>query len=268
MVFASAAFLAVHAPAMATSFTNGNFSSTTDSSLVNGQAINIYGSSSNNTTYSLSSWSQCTSTSGCPSGATLATGNGASALAFLYTYGAQAQSVSDSYGVNSFSLADSGAIPNTFPGACTTVTTGCGNYLALDGSSGNDMAIYQAITGLIPNATYELQFYVAAGQQSSFTLATTEDWAVYFGTSEQTTATINNPASPNDFTPWTLVTMLFTAQSTSQDLEFLAQGSASNPPIDFLADVVLTQTPEPSAFALMGAGMLTLLAVRKRRKKA
>jgi hypothetical protein len=186
----------------------------------------------------------------------------------LYTYGAQAQSVSDSYGVNSFSLADSGAIPKTFPGACTTVTTGCGNYLALDGSSGNNMAIYQAITGIIPNATYELQFYVAAGQQSSFTAATTEDWAVYFGTSEQTTTTINNPASPNDFTPWSLVTMLFTAQTASQDLEFLAQGSASDPPIDFLADIVLTQTPEPSAFALMGAGMLTLLAVRKRRKRA
>jgi hypothetical protein len=268
MAFAAAAFLAVHAPAMASSFTNGNFSSTSDSSLLNGQAINIYGSSSNNTTYSLSSWYQCTSTSGCPSGTTLATGNGSSALAFLYTYGAQAQSISDSYGTNSFSLSDSGAIPNTFPGACTTVTTGCGNYLALDGSSGNDMAIYQAITGLTVNANYALSFYVAAGQQNSFTLATTEDWAVYFGTSEQSTTTINNPASPNDFTPWSLVTMLFTAQSTTQDLEFLAQGSASDPPVDFLADVVLTQTPEPSAIALMGAGMLALGAVRKRRKRA
>ncbi len=238
---------------------------------MNGQAINIYGSSTNNTTYSVTGWSQClsTTTPACPSGTSLATGNGSSALAFLYTYGAQAQTVSDSYGVNGFSLADSGAIPNTYPGACTTVTNGCGNYLALDGSSGNDMAIYQSITGLTQNASYTLSFYVAAGQQSNFTMATTENWAVYFGTSEQNTTTINNPASPNDFTPWSLVTMLFTAQSTTQDLEFLAQGSASNPPIDFLADVTLnlTSTPEPSSIGLIGAGMLGLLALRRRRKR-
>jgi PEP-CTERM motif len=270
---AAAGFVAAQIPAMATSsFTNGNFLSTNDSSLLNGQAINIYGSSSNNTTYAVTGWSQClsTTTPACPSGTSLATGNGSSALAFLYTYGAQAQSVSDSYGVNGFTLSDTGAIPNTFPGACTTVTTGCGNYLVLDGSSGNDMAIYQSITGLTQNASYELQFYVAAGQQSGFTAATTEDWAVYFGTSEQSTTTINNPASPNDFTPWSLVTMFFTAQSTTQDLEFLAQGSSSNPPMDFLADVTLnlTATPEPSAIGLMGAGLLTLLAVGRRRKRA
>jgi hypothetical protein len=148
------------------------------------------------------------------------------------------------------------------------VTTGCGNYLALDGSSSNDMAIYQSITGLTPNATYALSFYVAAGQQNGFTAATTEDWAVYFGTSEQTTTTINNPASPTDYTPWSLVTMIFTAQSATQDLEFLAQGSSSDPPIDFLAEINLTATPEPSAIALMGVGVLTLVGVCRRRKRA
>jgi hypothetical protein len=243
---------------------NGNFASTSDSGLTNGQAINIYGSSTNNTTYSLTGWSQCTSSSGCPSGST-ATGNGSNALAFLYTYGSQADKISDSFGVNNFSLTDSSAIPNTYPGACTTPTTGCGNYLAIDGAPSYDMAIYQSVTNLTVGANYALTFYTAAGQQSGNTNATTEDWAVYFGTASLTTSVIDNPGG--SFTPWSLVTMNFTATTTSQILEFLAQGGpAGDPPMDLLADVVLTQTPEPSGMALVGVGMLSLLAVRRRRR--
>ena len=241
---------------------NGNFASTSDSNLVNGQTINVYGSSTYNTTYSLTGWSQCATNSGCPSGTT-ATGLGSAALGFLYTYGSQANHVSDSYGSNNFQLADSGAIPNTYPGACSTVTTGCGNYLAVDGGSSNNMAIYQSITNLTQGATYVLTFYTAAGQQSGYNQATTEDWKVYFGSSSQTTTTINNPAA--GFTPWSLVTMIFTATTTTEDLEFLAQGTpVGGPPMDFLADINLVQTPEPAGLAVVGAGMLGLLAARRR----
>lgn len=265
LILAAAAIAGFQIPAQAGLLSNGNFAGTSDSGLTNGQAINIYGASSNN----LTSWSQCTSSSNCPSGTT-ATGNGNNALAFLYTYGSQADSITDNFGTNNFSLADSGAIPNTYPGACTTVTNGCGNYIAVDGASGYNMALHQTITNLTQGATYQLTFYEAAGQQSGNTNATTEDWQVYLGSSTQSTTTIDNPGA--GFTPWSLVTMYFTANlapgSTSEILEFLAQGGPSgDPPMDLLANVQLTQTPEPAAVVLLGAGMLGLVTMRRRWRK-
>jgi hypothetical protein len=278
MALAAAAVLFLAAPARANSFANGNFALTSDSTLANGQAVSVYGATGTGYGYNITDWGQCLSTTSpaCPSGNSSSsgtpTGNGNAALAFVYTYGAQADTVTDTYGTNNFQLADTSAIPNTYPGACSpTVTALCGNYLAMDGGANNDMAIYQTITGLTSGANYAVTFYMAAGQQSTATSATTEYFDVYFGTTststETATATINNPQ--DSFTPWSLVTMNFTANNATQILEFVAQGGpVSDPPIVFLADVTFTQTPEPSAIALMGAGMLTLLAVRRRRKRA
>jgi hypothetical protein len=271
VTFAAAALLAVGTPARASSFANGNFALTSDSTLANGQAINVMGATGTGYGYTVTDWSVCTSAT-CPSGSNTPN-NGNAALAFVYTNGSQANTITDTYGTNNFQLADTSAIPNTYPGACSPVTALCGNYLAMDGGSGNDMGIYQTITGLTSGANYTVTFYMAAGQQSTATSATTESYNVYFGTAstatETSTATINNPQ--DSFTPWSLVTMHFTANSATQILEFVAQGGpASDPPMDFLADVTvnLTATPEPSAIALMGAGTLGLLAFRRRRKKA
>ncbi len=264
LVFLFAALLPcfqVSARASAVLVLNGNF---TDSSVTNGQAIQIYGASAN----TVSDWSVCTSAT-CPSGTVGTTptpANGTSALAFLYTYQSQGVTVSDTIGTShhTFALADSGAIPNTYPGACTTVTTGCGNYLAIDGSTSYNMAIYQTVTNLTVGANYLLTFYTAAAQQANTGGATTEDWEVYFGSSTpKTTTVISNPSG--SFTPWSAVAMTFQATSASEVLEFLAQGGPSgDPPMDLLANVVLTQTPEPAGLALIGAGMLSLLALRKR----
>jgi hypothetical protein len=259
----AAALPCFEASARANAIVNGNFAATSNSGLVNGQAMQIYGATANTVT----GWSECTYSAGppivstCPSGATTPT-NGNNALGFLYTYGAQAVTATDTFGT--FKLASSGTIPNTYPGACTTVVNGCGNYLALDGSSSYNMAIYQTVTGLTQGASYLLTFYMAAGQQLGNSNPTTEDWKVYFGSSTpQTTTVISNPGG--SFTPWSLVTMKFTADSTSDVLEFLAQGGpAGDPPMDFLANVVLTQTPEPAGLALAGFAMLSLFAVRKR----
>jgi hypothetical protein len=268
MAFAAAALVVLDTPARANSFANGNFALTSDSTLANGQAVSVFGATGTGYGYNITDWAECTSAT-CPSGSSTPS-NGTSALAFVYTYGAQAVSITDTYGASNFKMADTGAIPNTYPGACSPVTALCGNYLAMDGGASNNMAIYQTITGLTSGANYSVTFYMAAGQQSTATSATTEYFDVYFGTTststETATATINNPQ--DSFTPWSLVTMNFTANSSTQILEFLAGGGpVSDPPMVFLADVTFTQTPEPSAIALMGAGMLTLLAVRRRRKR-
>jgi len=269
IVVAAAAILVLEPPAGANSFANGNFALTSDAGLTNGQAVSVFGATGTGYGYNVTDWAECTSGT-CPSAGNTPN-NGTSALAFVYTYGAQAASITDTYGTNNFKLADTGAIPNTYPGACSPVTALCGNYLAMDGGASNNMAIYQTITGLTSGANYSVTFDMAAGQQSTATSATTEYFDVYFGTTststETATATINNPQ--DSFTPWSLVTMNFTANSSTQILEFLAGGGpVSDPPMVFLADVTFTQTPEPSAIALMGAGVLGLLAVRRRRKKA
>lgn len=266
-IAAAAALAATQVPARAStsSFTNGNFASTTDSNLTNGTALNVYGADSSG--YSINNWAACTSAT-CPSGSNTPN-NGNNALAFLYTYNSQGDSITDTFGANNFSLADSSAIPKTYPGACVTVTNNCGNYIAVDGASGYNLALYQTVTNLTQGATYQLTFYEAAGQQSGNPNPTTEDWQVYFGSSTQTTTTIDNPGA--GFTPWSLVTMDFTASGTSDVLEFLAQGGPSgDPPMDLLADVSLTQvssTPEPGAITLFGAGLLGLAALRRKWRK-
>jgi hypothetical protein len=278
MVLAAASFVVMDTPARANSFANGNFALTSDSTLANGQAVSVFGGTGTGYGYNITDWSQClpTTTPACPSGnsstAGTPTGNGNTALAFVYTYGSQANTITDHYGTNNFQMADTSAIPNTYPGACSPAPTAlCGNYLAMDGGASNDMAIYQTITGLTSGANYAVSFYMAAGQQSTASSATTEYFDVYFGTTstytETSTTTISNPQG--SFTPWSLVTMNFTANSATQILEFVAQGGpVSDPPMDFLADINFSQTPEPSSLALIGAGTLGLLAVRRRRKKA
>ena len=249
----AAAFVGVQTTASANLLTNGNFATT---NLSTSGAILGAGSGT------ISGWSLCTSAT-CPSG--LATpNNGANGLAFLYFPGTQAASLTDTYGTNNFKLAQ-GTAPNTIPNS----SPAGGNWLIADGGTSNNLAFYQSLTNLTVGARYTLSFYNAAGQQYNTAGATTEDWEVFFGTttaySTQSTTTINNPNQ--GFTPWSLVTMVFTANSPNQILEFLSQGTPSgDPPMDFIAGVSLTQsaTPEPSGMALMGVGMIGLVVVRRK----
>jgi len=251
------ALLGIQTTARASLLTNGNFATT---NLSTSGAILGAGSGT------ISGWSLCTATTSCPSSASnspVATpNNGADGLVFLYFPGTQAATLTDTYG--NFALAQ-GTAPNTIPNS----SPAGGNWLVADGGTSNNLAFYQPLTNLTQGASYTLTFYTAAGQQLNTGGDTTEDWDVFFGTttlySTQSTPTLSNPHQ--DFTPWSLVTMVFTANSTSQILEFLAQGTPSgDPPMDFLAGVTLTQTPtpEPSGLALMGLGMIGLVVVRRK----
>lgn len=247
------ALVGLQTTASANLLTNGNFGTT---NLSTSGAILGAGSGT------ISGWNLCTAAI-CPSGASTPN-NGANGLAFLYFPGTQGASLTDTYGTNDFKLAQ-GTAPNTIPNS----SPAGGNWLIADGGTSNNLAFYQPLTNLTVGASYVLTFYNAAGQQFNTAGATTEDWEVFFGTTTlfttQSTTTINNPHQ--GFTPWSLVTMVFTAQSANPVLEFLSQGTPSgDPPMDFIAGVSLTQasTPEPSGMALMGVGMIGLVVVRRK----
>ena len=251
--------MGIQTTASANLLTNGNFATTNISA---GTAGAILGAGSG----TISNWFLCTTSTSCPSDrVSLTPNNGVNGLAFLYTPGTQANSITDTYGTGNFSLAQ-GTAPNTIPNS----SPAGGNWLISDGGTGNNLAFYQPLTNLTVGASYLLTFYNAAGQQYNTAGSTTEDWDVFFGTTtaytSQSTATINNPHQA--FTPWSLVSMVFTAQSTNPILEFLlprARPAACDPPMDFIAGKIsLTQTPEPSSMALMGAGMIGLVVVRRK----
>ena len=168
-----------------------------------------------------------------------------------------------------------------------------GNFIQADGNPVYESSFNQNLTGLMIGTTYDLSFWQAAGQQTTFSGATTEQWIVALGAtgSSLLTNTSTSPATYYDtdssaeinvstlmntpsqgVSPWNLVAMQFTATAVDQTLSFLAWGDNGNttnlPPTVFLAGVNSPALPEPPTLALFGIALLGLGASvwRKGRK--
>ena len=143
---------------------------------------------------------------------------------------------------------------------------GGGNFVALDGNAdGVQASINQTIVGLIPGIQYQLTFDWGRGQLQSRTGATTEQVQVTFGNQTQSTAVLNNATM--SFAGWVSQSFTFTAATASQVLTFLAIGTPSGgPPIVTLDNISLSQVPEPISLSLLGAGLVGLVAVRRKRR--
>jgi len=140
---------------------------------------------------------------------------------------------------------------------------GGGNVVALDGDPTYASSIYQTVSGLAVGDRYQLTFYQAAAEQGS-KAATTEQWQVTFGTTQ--TSTLMS-ISAGGVAPWQPITMNFIATSASEVLTFFALGGpGGDPPIVLLADVAMTDIPEPASFALVGGGVLALVMAHRRRR--
>ncbi len=153
--------------------------------------------------------------------------------------------------------------PTSANGFTNASPTG-GNFIAADGAFGTQ-AITQTISGLTVGATYRASFAWAGAQQSGFNGPTTDFWSVTFGTQTQTTSTVN--VADKGFSGWMNQTFQYVASSSSQVLSFLATGTPSGvPPFALLANVSITQVPEPAGVSILLTGMMGLLLLAWRRR--
>ncbi|WP_158923289.1 PEP-CTERM sorting domain-containing protein [Acidisphaera sp. S103] len=151
-------------------------------------------------------------------------------------------------------------------GACTA---GSGNYIGADGAY-EVSAITQTINGLTAGKSYAVSFAWAGAQQSGFSGATTDEWTVSLGTvsvsnPSQTTSLVSLPTE--GASAWVNQTFDFIATGPSELLSFLATGTPTGqPPFALLANVSMTQVPEPASLALMATGLVGLVAAARRHR--
>jgi hypothetical protein len=152
-----------------------------------------------------------------------------------------------------------------------------GYFIGMDGDFGSDLGnglrtapVTQTLTGLTPGNSYVVSFWWAAAQQEAFSGDTQQSLQVGFGSSTQSTATIDLPS--HGFSGWMQQTFTFTADGTSDLLSFLAVGSPALPPFLLLDGVTVDNppTPEPASVYQMVGGLTLLgivMGVRSRRSR-
>lgn len=167
------------------------------------------------------------------------------------------------YGALSLWSSTSSGSPNTFNNAGPTG----GNFVAADADypGGGTAAITQTINGLVVGKTYAVSFAWAGAQQSGFTGATTDSWQVTLGSQTQTTQTVN--VLSQGFSGWMNQTFNYVATNTSEVLSFLAVGAPAIPPFTLLANVSVTQVPEPTSLMLMTTALAGLLFLARQRRR-
>jgi hypothetical protein len=157
--------------------------------------------------------------------------------------------------------------PNSSPASSNGFTNASptgGNFIGAD-SDYETEAISQTITGLTVGKTYAVSFAWAGAQQegTNYTSPTTDQWSVTLGSSgTQSTQVID--VTGKGFSGWMTQTFDYVATSSTEVLSFLASGSPSGqPPFALLADVSMTQVPEPATWALMLTGLAGLAGIAR-----
>ncbi len=166
-----------------------------------------------------------------------------------------------------------------------------GNFVLIDGDRSIPVSttLYQTLNGLIVGAFYDVTFYQASAQFLDRTGATTEQWDVSLGGDITIPPTFDGNivggvhqlsdlmTTPSQgFHPWEPQTLRFKVTElgkndgdiTSQVLGFFSVGTpGGQPPIVLLDGVSVTAVPEPETLALVGIGLLGILAARRQQRE-
>lgn len=95
-----------------------------------------------------------------------------------------------------------------------------------------------------------MSFAWAGAQEYARNVPSTAQWKVSLGATTQSTAVVN--VASHGFSGWMNQTFTYVATGSSQVLSFLANGTPTgSPPFALLANVSVTQVPEPAAMPVM-----------------
>jgi hypothetical protein len=163
--------------------------------------------------------------------------------------------------------------PNSLNGLPATSPAG-GNFLALDSDPSFASPISQSISGLTPGVKYDLGFWTAGAQfrdgtGGAFNGATVGRLDVSLDGDHQLSPLTS--IGSHGFSGWQHIDMIFTANSPTETLTFLATGGSPGlPPAALLDGVTLNPVgvPEPSSLLLTVLGLLGLGIVYLRQRRA
>lgn len=138
------------------------------------------------------------------------------------------------------------------------------NYVAADGAWQSG-ALTQTINGLTVGRQYQVTFQSAGAQEKGYTAAFKTGWTVALG--NQSFSTVQTSSAGRGFSDWASQSFTYTATASSMLLSFIASAPTGSPPYSLLANVGMTQVPEPATLALVGVGVAGIALLRRRRRR-
>lgn len=148
-----------------------------------------------------------------------------------------------------------GSVDVVYPGWFGGLCLGTGKCVDLDGSTGRAGVLSRSLT-LTAGSTYTLSFDMAGNRRG----AGTETVTVGFGSA----STVLSFANASSTAPWQSFSLSFTpSTSGSYTLSFANAGGDNQGAM--LDNITVTTVPEPASMLLMGAGLLAVAGLKRRR---